>query len=236
MKLHKRLLTASLLAGVLAISLAVTAFAAEKLVAPSDIYWKEKGIVAQWEEVEDASKYEVRLYRDDTYVSGSEVDTKKTSYNFKSKIKSEGYYTFRVRAIAKNKKFTSSGWSDYSEEMLITQAEIDEWAKLSDAAKEQAKENVNTGGSGPGDGAGWKSNQSGSWYQRTDSSYPVNQWEQIGGVWYYFNAEGYLYTGWLTTAEGKTYYLQPSNGAMVTGSQTIDGTGYNFEDSGALIP
>jgi len=236
MKLHKRLLTASLLAGVLAIGSAITVFSAEKLSAPSDIYWKDSGVVAQWEEIEDASKYEVRLYRDDSYVSGSEVDTKKTSYNFKSKVKEEGYYTFRVRAIGKNKKTTSSGWSDYSDEMLITQDEIDAWKKVSDAAKEEAKANINTGGSGPGDAAGWKSNQTGSWYQYSDGSYPVNRWELIGDVWYYFNAEGYLYTGWLTTGDGKTYYLQPGNGAMLTGAQTIDGVGYSFDTSGALIP
>ena len=236
MKLHKRLLTASLLAGVLAIGSAITVFSAEKLSAPSDIYWKDNGVVAQWEEIEGATKYEVRLYRDDSYVSGSEVDTKKTSYNFKPKVKEEGYYTFRVRAIGKNKKTTSSGWSDYSDEMLITQDEIDAWKKVSDAAKEEAKDNINTGGSGPGDVSGWKSNEIGSWYQRSDSSYPVNQWELIGDVWYYFNADGYLYTGWLTAGDGKTYYLQPGNGAMLTGIQTIDGVSYNFDASGALIP
>lgn len=39
---------------------------------------------------------------------------------------------------------------------------------------------------------GWKQDVTGWWYQRIDSSYPVNQWELIDGVWYCFNKDGYM--------------------------------------------
>ncbi len=80
----------------------------------------------------------------------------------------------------------------------------------------------------------WKQNSTGYWYERSDGSYPANQWELIGNTYYYFNAAGYMMTGWLQL--GNTwYYLGASNdGAMVTGWQTIGGATYYFAESGAM--
>ena len=39
-------------------------------------------------------------------------------------------------------------------------------------------------------------------------------------------------TGWLENG-GSWYYLDPSSGAMATGTAVIDGTRYIFDDSGA---
>ena len=33
----------------------------------------------------------------------------------------------------------------------------------------------------------WKNNDSGWRYQEEDGSYPVNEWKEINGNWYYFN-------------------------------------------------
>ena len=77
--------------------------------------------------------------------------------------------------------------------------------------------------------------QSGSqWkYQNYDGSYVKNCWKLIKNLWYYFDANGIMQTGFLTL-NGKTYYLQ-SSGAMKTGWQKISNTWYYFDSSGAMV-
>lgn len=79
----------------------------------------------------------------------------------------------------------------------------------------------------------WRKNNTGWWYQRTDGSYPVNQWELIDGAWYYFNNAGYMVTGWLNL-NGTWYYLD-KNGVMLVGSHKINGTWYYFDGSGKMV-
>ena len=76
--------------------------------------------------------------------------------------------------------------------------------------------------------------QSGSqWkYQNYDGSYVKNCWKLIKNLWYHFDANGIMQTGFLTL-NGKTYYLQ-SSGAMKTGWQKISGKWYYMNGSGAM--
>ena len=86
------------------------------------------------------------------------------------------------------------------------------------------------------DAGEWKKDAVGWWFQRTDGSYPKNEWKKLyyNGVyrWYHFGANGYMETGWFTDLDGNVYYLNPVSdgfqGAMVTGSQNIDGIWYQF--------
>ena len=80
------------------------------------------------------------------------------------------------------------------------------------------------------------------WYQEGSTWYYLDQsngdmktgWVKDGSTWYYLNASnGDMKTGW-TKVGGNWYYLN-SSGAMVTGSQTIDGKVYNFASSGEWI-
>lgn len=95
----------------------------------------------------------------------------------------------------------------------------------------------------------------GSWYYLKDSGSMATGWKYIRGRWYYLdNKNGDMKTSWYK--DGSTwYYLDPTNGdmktgwikvggnwyylnssgAMVTGSQTIDGKVYNFASSGEWI-
>ena len=75
-------------------------------------------------------------------------------------------------------------------------------------------------------GSQWK-------YQNYDGSYVKNCWKLIKNLWYHFDANGIMQTGFLTL-NGKTYYLQ-SSGAMKTGWQKISNTWYYFESSGAMV-
>lgn len=70
-------------------------------------------------------------------------------------------------------------------------------------------------------------------YQNYDGSYVKNCWKLIKNLWYHFDANGIMQTGFLTL-NGKTYYLQ-SSGAMKTGWQKISNTWYYFESSGAMV-
>ena len=44
----------------------------------------------------------------------------------------------------------------------------------------------------------WKQDSTGRWYQNDDGSYPMNQWQEIGGKQYYFNADGYMLINTIT--------------------------------------
>ena len=76
--------------------------------------------------------------------------------------------------------------------------------------------------------ASWQSNSTGWWYQNADGTYPVSQWQQINGIWYYFNESGYMVANvWIGN-----YYLGDS-GAMLTNTTTPDG--YVVGSDGAWV-
>lgn len=51
--------------------------------------------------------------------------------------------------------------------------------------------------------------------------------------WYYFDESGAMHKGWLQEG-GKRYYLDPSNGKLVTSFKTIGGKTYYFKGNGAM--
>lgn len=216
-----------LTAALLTTASAMSVLAATRLGTVSDFYWDEDTYtLAHWDEVEDAYQYEVYLYRDDSKVA--DIKTKKLKYNFKSKMKVEGSYTFRVRALKKGSSYIDGSWSDYSEEMYIS-ADYIEFLEKGGI--------IDTENSGPGAvrTAGWVLDDGGWWYRNADGTYPVNTWFQdtAGGSWYYFNEKGYMVTGWFEW-NGNRYYCG-ADGAMYSGACTIDGVSYQFDQSGALI-
>ncbi len=226
---------------VLSVTAAVPAFAAERLGTPEDVYWggsddddsDDEGNYAHWDEIEEAYQYEIYLYCEESRVK--EVKTKKTKYNFSKYMTKEGDYTFRVRALAKNKDrdYKTGDWSDYSDTRYVSS----EFAELM-----QRGGVVDTKTSGPGavTAAGqWKQDTTGWWYQNADGSYPRDNWFQdpSDGRWYFFDTNGYMMTGWIRW-NGGLYYCDAQgtpSGAMVTGNYVIDGVNYSFLESGALL-
>ncbi|MCY7084234.1 trypsin-like peptidase domain-containing protein [Streptococcus oralis] len=81
---------------------------------------------------------------------------------------------------------------------------------------------------------GWKYLR-GKWYYLDKSNGDMKTgWYKDGSTWYYLDpSNGDMKTGWIKVS-GEWYYLN-SSGAMVTGSQTIDGKVYNFASSGEWI-
>ena len=73
---------------------------------------------------------------------------------------------------------------------------------------------------------------SGHWmYYNTDGSYLKSNWKSVNSIWYYFDQNGWMVTGWMPLSSGK-YYLNPTKnsdgveGAMLKGYKQIDGKWY----------
>ncbi|MVX62886.1 N-acetylmuramoyl-L-alanine amidase family protein [Clostridium chromiireducens] len=81
---------------------------------------------------------------------------------------------------------------------------------------------------------GWDKLADGTWnfYDATGTKV-VNNWANVGGVWYFLKADGVMATGWLNQ-NGTWYYLNAS-GAMATGWLNDNGTWYYLNASGAML-
>lgn len=122
--------------------------------------------------------------------------------------------------------------TEAAEETTAAETEADTGATEETAAVETTEE---TTAADAASMAGWQLDETGYWYRNEDGSYPANGWWQdtANASWYYFNEQGYMMTGWIDEGDVR-YYCDPTTGAMVTGSCTVDGVTYMFDPSGAL--
>lgn len=82
---------------------------------------------------------------------------------------------------------------------------------------------------------GWKKNDTGYWYVRSDGSYPKEQFEKIDGTWYYFDGSGYMLADkWKKRPDGAWYYFDKS-GEMASDWKKINGKWYYFNRDGAMV-
>lgn len=70
------------------------------------------------------------------------------------------------------------------------------------------------------------------WYRHSDGGYTRSDWEDIGGVRYYFDASGWMVTGW-QLVDGTWYYMNGS-GVMVTGWLLLGNTWYYLGNDGKM--
>ena len=100
----------------------------------------------------------------------------------------------------------------------------------------------------------WKSNSTGWWVEDSVGWYPVSSWQKIDGIWYYFNASGYMASneyvdGYWLNGDGSCsndYYLtwkSNSTGWWVEDKSSwwpssqwlkVDGYWYYFDGSGYM--
>lgn len=75
----------------------------------------------------------------------------------------------------------------------------------------------------------WQRDNKGWWIKNSDGSYPRNEWKLINNSWYFFDSQGYMFTGWLNIS-GSWYFLNTdegsNNGKMVTGWRVVSGKWY----------
>lgn len=180
----------------------------------ANVQLTEEG-TATWDAISGAGSYEVKVYRDGKAV-GSSMTAASNSINCRERMtKGDTSYIVKVRSISKFDKEEKSEWVE-SPSIYIS----------SDKAA-QFRENPD-GGSGK-----WvQSAENGRWwYSNPDGTYPVNSWLQIGDKWYFFDAQGYMQTGWIQW-EGREFYCS-ENGDMLTGCMTPDN--YWVGEDGAKI-
>ncbi|MCI8455363.1 MAG: N-acetylmuramoyl-L-alanine amidase family protein [Lachnospiraceae bacterium] len=187
---------------------------------PVDAFWEDKNLgEARWEKPENTSGfYEIRLTRDGKSVY--KVDkTSAIKYNFYPYMTEAGRYSFEVRTIPgtteQGKYGKRSEWVE-SSELLITDRYVSD-------GKGQQK---NTTKKGSQETVGW-SQENGVWqYRFPNGQISRNKWENIEGLWYYFNEEGAMLTGWQNIG-GEDYFLYDS-GQMASGWLKIGKTWYYF--------
>lgn len=198
-------------------------------------YWD--GRTAMWTDIEDADKYEVKLYRGSRTVTT--VTTTSDKYNFYPYMTNSGDYTFKVRAISNSDGETST-WTDLSEEYYMNSSDVYTGSApgTNPGTGTGGGPGVGGGTGGPGAGGdvlaganGWNQNQYGWWFRLSDGTVVKNNWIFVDNNWFYMNGDGYMATG-LQLVEGRWYYLNPisdgTKGAMLTGFQNINGAVYFF--------
>ena len=162
---------------------------------------KNNRTVATWDSSSDADYYEVRLYRGDSLIRT--IEESGDEYDFENSMTMSDSYRFWVRGV----RGTSHG----------------KWAKsgshyVSSSEAATNLKNRGTNGVTPGYSESWMHDGTGWWYRNADGSWTQNNWQQIGGKWYFFGNNGYMRTGWLQSPfSGPWYFLDLNNGEMKTG-------------------
>ena len=103
------------------------------------------------------------------------------------------------------------------------------------------EEIITRGGSSSSGGGGsiitvptikWIRDEKGWRLKNPDQTWATSSWKEVNGLWYHFNEEGYMQTGWYTDIDGNKYYLLPADGStqgsMVIGWQMIESKWYYF--------
>lgn len=182
-----------------------------KLGSPESAGWSNTAKTkASWKRVPYASKYQLRLYREDEDRWVKTLTTGSTTIDLVEYLQDGYSYYYEVRAIAK----------DSSEEKYLQDGEF---TISNDSVVQEL---------GDTDGR-WSETQSGRKYRGEDGNYVANSWKMIVGKWYYFNQDGYVQTGW-QQLNGKWYYMN-GNGEMLTGWQQVNGKWYYLNPDGSMV-
>ena len=187
--------------------------------ASAGLSWDDaRNGMGSWNPVSSSKYYQVQLMKDGSD-TGDMKDIYDTSYNFADQIISPGTYRFKVRSV-KSSNSAKSSWST-SNAWAVNEADITAMGNTPQA-------------SAP-DGGSWQQAADGIrwWWRNPDGSCPISAWKDINGQWYYFDAEGYMATGWIEL-DGKSYYLDPATGAMYANTRTPDNCW--VDASGAWVP
>ena len=84
---------------------------------------------------------------------------------------------------------------------------------------------------------GWKQVANGWMYTDDNGFRYTNRWLNDADGWHYFGAQGIAASGWITTADGKTFYADPSSthNAVKLGQFTVQNRDYYADTSTGVI-
>ena len=155
-------------------------------------------------------------------------------YDFTSSMNREGEYYFKVRAINSNSK--RGDW--YESDSLYIDEDTANAVKNGTYQTSIGNNNgLGAPGSAPVEGV-WQRNNIGWQYRWPDGNYSRGGWVMIKNIWYCFDDNAYMRTGWIQASDGKWYYCDPregsGQGAMMTNTVTPDG--YWVDANGVWIP
>ena len=200
---------------------------------------------AVWKKVDYAPGYTLTLYGNDKVVKRMTVTDNSVSLKEYMTDPDKIYY-YQVKAVpvtAEQKKYLKEGEFITSKEQDVDDSEEEEKEKKHAATSQSSSTGPGVAGSLKGDN-----------FVMPDGTLAVNTWKLVGGIWYYFNAEGnrtrgwfqyggkwyyfdgngYMKTGWVNTGNGKWYYLNP-DGDMKTGwVNTGNGKWYYLNPDGDM--
>lgn len=209
----------------------------ETALAIEDVELDDSNGVGYWYENEYAKRYEVRLFRNGSYIAGP-FKTTDTRYDFSEYFTRRGEYSFRVRGV----RSTSIAGDWFESDEVEVDSEEAKYIRLyggfddydydsgngpSSTSSNQTSNTQNT--SGPSSSAAqtvgsWFRNEIGWWWCNPDRTYPANTWKEINGAWYYFDQNGYcLMNSWIRSQDGTTWYFCGDTGAMVTNVWVMSG-------------
>ena len=186
---------------------------------PDEAEWKENQLgTAEWEKADNVSAYDVTLYKGSSAIYKIKA-YKGTRVNFYPYMTSAGTYTFKVRSVGKDEDQKdygdSSGWVE-SDELYIAKESVSDGS-----GKIDYNSSSGSSGTAPGGAAGstlqvgWVQDGSRWFYRYPDGSLQKNSWLLVNNIWYLFDSDGWMMTGW-QEKDGFWYYLDNS-GAMRTG-------------------
>lgn len=156
--------------------------------------YSRPGVIKNYS-MSDVNYYEVRL-RNDTVgkVYSAIIPAGVKEFDLSQYMRSVGDYSFMIREIS-----STSGrkgeWYECEEDIKIDEATV--------ALINQKYAYASL------DGNGWQKDDKGWWFKYPGGSYPASQWLKDNGHDFYFNAEGYMVTGW-NEIDGAWYYMNES--------------------------
>ncbi|MCD8083486.1 MAG: hypothetical protein LUE86_08305 [Clostridiales bacterium] len=227
------------------------------LEEPEDPDWTDT--VAEWDDVEDAEYYSVRLYRDGKKVVT--ISTDDESFDFYPWMTRKGDYTFEVKAKA-DKSSDDSDWSEESDELEISSSEVYTGTTPSETNFRGSSSSYSYSYSyGPGTTAyssgpssssyygttygttynsgsnGWSQDTTG-WKYYQNGSQVTYSWVRDGSYWYYIGTDGYMKTGW-QQINGSWYYMNENSGdplgSMRIGWLNLNGVWYYMDSNGVMV-
>lgn len=197
-------------------------------VYPTDVRWS--GTTGKWSVNGKASKYQVRLYKDDKKIAT--YSTTNRSYSFSGDIKSSADYWFEVRAYSKS----GGNWSDW----YSSDSEYFKRSTSSSSSSSSSSTSTTTTVSSPGGpgtvnaGTSWSNRWVGgndTWQVKNmnGNGYVANSWwmDPSTNEWYLMGCTGelgkesYMSAGLFRDAKGDWYLLNPMHdgtyGRMLSG-------------------